>query len=356
MGKGILPKTPDMANLHSLPMMNYIVCEKPGELKLKQKEVPTPSPHEALLQIKNIGICGTDLHAYTGNQAYFTYPRILGHELAAQILEIEDHPTLKAGDKVVVMPYMSCGTCIACRQGKTNCCQHLEVLGVHTDGGMQEIITVSHDFLIPAPQLSYQEMAIVEPLSIGAHAIRRSDLQVGEFIAVMGAGPIGLGIMALAQMMGATVIAMDINDQRLQFAQEVIGVDHTINVASNPLAKVQEITDHDLATAVFDATGNRQALEAGPQFMAHGGRYILVGLSKDQLSFNHPSIHAKEATLMCSRNATREDFQFVIKVLERQAFPTEAFITHMVPFGQMITQFEEWLKPESGVIKAMIEL
>ena len=151
--------------------MEYIVCEKPGQFKLRKKETPESSPHEALLEIKKVGICGTDLHAYAGNQAFFTYPRILGHELAVNILEIDHHPTLKPGDKAVVMPYVSCGKCIACRQGKTNCCVNMQVLGVHRDGGMQEKITVRNDLLIPAPELSYEESAIVEPLAIGAHAL-----------------------------------------------------------------------------------------------------------------------------------------------------------------------------------------
>ena len=335
--------------------MDYIVCEKPGQFKLQKKEAPESNPNEALLEIKKVGICGTDLHAYTGNQAFFTYPRILGHELAANILEIDRHPTLKPGDKAVVMPYVSCGKCIACRHGKTNCCVNMQVLGVHTDGGMQERITVRNDLLIPAPELSYEEMAIVEPLAIGAHALRIADLQAGEFIVVIGCGPIGLGMMKLAQIAGAKVIAMDMNDQRLQYARESLGIDYTVNVTQSPIVKVREITDNDLATAVFDATGNQKALESGPQYMAHGGRYILVGLSKGELTFSHPAIHAKETTLMCSRNATLEDFQHVISTLSKKVFPTGSFITHTVPFREMIDHFDEWLKPENAVIKAMVD-
>ncbi len=333
--------------------MKYIVCEKPGEFILKEKDAPVRKEHEALLQINKVGICGTDLHAYSGNQAFFTYPRILGHELASEVIEIGDNPRgIKAGDKVVVMPYISCGKCIACKQGKTNCCTNITVLGVHGDGGMQEQITVPADILLPANNLSNDEMAIVEPLAIGAHAIRRAQVKKDEYIVVVGCGPIGIGIMKLAQIAGAKVIALDLNDDRLNYAKDKIGVDYTVNVGNNPVKQISDITNGDMATAVFDASGHKGALEAGPNYMAHGGRFVLVGLSKGELTYNHPAVHAKEMTLMCSRNATTEDFEHVISVLDQ--FPTDSFITHNVPFTEMINNFDSWLKPETGVIKATV--
>ena len=334
--------------------MKYIVCEEPNKFLLKDKEKPVAKNDQALLKVHRIGICGTDLHAYAGNQAFFKYPRILGHELAAEILEIgENDQGLKAGDKVIIMPYVSCGECIACRNGKTNCCVNIRVLGVHTDGGMQEVITVRKDLLIPAGDLSFEEMAIVEPLAIGAHAIRRAGLQPGETVVVIGCGPIGIGLMKLAQIAGAKVIALDVNDSRLKYAKEEIGVDYSLNVTQDPVEKISEITNGDLATVIFDATGNKRALETGIDYMAHGGRFVLVGLSKGDLTYNHPKIHAKETTLMCSRNATLEDFEYVIKNLKD--FPTESFVTHKVGFEDMISNFESWLNPENKVIKAMVE-
>jgi 2-desacetyl-2-hydroxyethyl bacteriochlorophyllide A dehydrogenase len=334
--------------------MKYIVCEKPGEFLLKEKEAPIRKENEALLKINKVGICGTDLHAYSGNQAFFTYPRILGHELASEVLEIGDNKAgIKAGDKVVVMPYVSCGKCIACRNGKTNCCTNIQVLGVHTDGGMQEQIVVPASILLKANHLSNDQMAIVEPLAIGAHAIRRAQLQKGEFVVVIGCGPIGIGIMKLAQIAGAKVIAIDMNEQRLQYAKEKIGVDYVVNAGNDPASQVAAITNGDLATAVFDASGHKAALEAGPDYMSHGGRYVLVGLSKGELTFLHPKIHAKEISLLCSRNATTEDFEHVISVLDQ--FPTDSFITHNVVFTEMIANFDSWTKPETGVIKATVE-
>ena len=334
--------------------MKYIVCENPNTFQFKEKEVPIKRDGEALLKIHRVGICGTDLHAFAGNQAFFSYPRILGHELAAEIMEIEENERgLKKGDHVIVMPYISCGNCIACRNHKTNCCVDIQVLGVHTDGGMQEIISVRHDLLIPANDLTFNEMAIVEPLAIGAHAIRRANLQPSEKVVVIGCGPIGIGLMKMALIEGAEVIALDINIERLTYVKEVIGVHHAFNVADDAVTKVSEITNGDMANVVFDATGNKRALESGVDYMAHGGRFVLVGLSKGDLTYSHPKIHAKETTIMCSRNATLEDFQFVIKHLKE--FPTQSYITHQVNFSEMIKHFDSWLDPETGVIKAMIK-
>lgn len=333
--------------------MRYIVCEEPHHFKLREKEAPIRKDGEALLKVHRVGICGTDLHAYGGNQAFFKYPRILGHELAAEVLEIEENDKqLKKGDHVIIMPYVSCGSCIACRQGKTNCCSNIKVLGVHIDGGMQEIISVRTDLLIPAKNLSLNEMAIVEPLAIGAHAIRRAGVEKGETIVVIGCGPIGIGLMKLAQLIGAKVIALDVNNERLQYARNEIGVAYAFNAMDDPRERIAEITHGDMATAVFDATGNRTALESGITYMSHGGRFVLVGLSKGQLTYDHPQIHAKETTLLCSRNATLEDFEFVMQHIKK--FPTDSFVTHEVHFSQMIGSFDAWLKPETGVVKAMV--
>jgi 2-desacetyl-2-hydroxyethyl bacteriochlorophyllide A dehydrogenase len=335
--------------------MDYIICEEPGRLQLGKKEQPRRQPHEALVAIKKVGICGTDLHAYQGNQAFFTYPRILGHELAGQIVEIENHSDLVPGDKVVIMPYLSCGQCIACRQQKTNCCTELQVLGVHVDGGMQQFITVRNDLLIKANFLTYEEMAIVEPLSIGAHAVRRASLEQNEQVLVMGCGPIGLGIMKMAQLQGATVIGLDKDEYRLQYAKSSLGIDHILHVTKEPLKQLQEITNNDLATIVFDATGNKIALESGIKYMAHGGRYILVGLSKGDISFNHPLIHSKEASIMSSRNATIEDFKKVISVLQQKLFPVDSYITAHVHYREMVERFDDWVQPANGNIKAIVD-
>lgn len=343
--------------LHSLieyPFMKYIVCEQPGSFAMKEKESPSPQAGEALVRMKRVGICGTDLHAFEGTQAYFSYPRILGHELSAEVVDINgEEDQVSVGDPVVIMPYDNCGKCIACRRGKTNCCATLKVLGVHVDGGMQEYYTLPSRLLLPAPGLSLEEMALVEPLAIGGHAVRRADILPGEFALVIGCGPIGIGTIRMAQLAGAEVIAMDLNQDRLRYCQEVLGVKHTVDASHDPLQQILNITHQDLATAVFDVTGSKKALEQGIQYMAPGGRYIFIGLTKGELTFSHPYIHARESSLLCSRNATKEDMEAVIQVLQKGEFPVSEYITHQVHFSDMIGQFAGWLQPETKVIKAI---
>ncbi|MFD2033415.1 zinc-binding alcohol dehydrogenase family protein [Belliella marina] len=334
--------------------MKYIICENPGHFSLKEKEKPKPGEGEILIAVKKIGVCGTDIHAYSGNQAYFSYPRILGHELATEVADANGSKVFVNGDKAILIPYLHCGNCIACKSGKTNCCVNMRVMGVHVDGGMQEFLCVPEWALVKTPQLNYSEMALVEPLAIAAHAIRRADIKAGESVLVMGCGPIGLAIMAIAKSKGAAVIALDINEQRIQYALGEIGVDHGVLAGESALEQIKSMTGGANCQAVFDATGNKRALESGPDYMSHGGRYVLVGLSKGELVFSHPAIHAKETTIMCSRNATMEDFEFVISMLAEKKFPTDSFITHESDFEGMIGVFDSWVKPESQVIKAVI--
>lgn len=336
--------------------MKCIVCKQPGEFLIKEKEEPQLTAGKALIQMRRIGICGTDLHAYQGNQPFFQYPRILGHELAGEILELGPGTEgFKVGDRVGIMPYVSCQECIACKRGKTNCCASLQVLGVHSDGGMQERVVLPTELLIPTNQLEWEEIAVLEPLAIGAHAISRSQISAGDTVIVMGCGPIGLGIMAFAQIEGARVIALDVQDQRLRFVKTQLGIQDTVNVQKViAVEEIARLTEGQMAPIVFDATGNKQALEAGIDYMSHGGKFVLVGLFKGTLSYQHPSIHAKETSLLCSRNATRQDFDYVMEQLQQKRFPVNSFVTHTVPFLDMPQHFEDWLQPTTGVIKAML--
>jgi 2-desacetyl-2-hydroxyethyl bacteriochlorophyllide A dehydrogenase len=334
--------------------MQYITCELPNNFALKEKEQPQIAPGHTLLRVKRIGICGTDLHAFKGNQPFFSYPRILGHELATEVLAVDSQEQrFSVGDRAVVIPYVNCEKCAACQSGKSNCCESLQVIGVHSDGGMQEIISLPTRLLIPANDLSLEEIAVVEPLSVGAHALRRAQVKERDIIVVMGCGPIGMGIIQLAKYLGAVVVAMDTNDYRLQLATENFGADHVINPLNAPIDKLKEYTQGKLANTVFDATGNKHAIERGVQYMRHGGKFILVGLFKGDLTFHHPSLHAKETTVMCSRNATKEDFEFVIDVLRKKKFNTSAFITKRVSFKSILTDFDSWASPESREIKVM---
>lgn len=337
--------------------MNTLVCTTPGQFAYQQAEKPELTPGSAILKIKQIGICGTDLHAFEGTQPYFSYPRILGHELAADLIEADDAPGFKPGEAVTIIPYFNCGHCIACRSGKPNCCAQLRVAGVHIDGGLVEYLSVPSHSLVHSNGLSYDELALVEPLSIGAHGVRRAGVQAGEFVLVVGAGPIGLGAMAFARLAGATVIALDLNEARLAFCREQLGVPHTINAsAPDVVEQLRDITNGDMPTVVIDATGSLRAINTAFAYLAHGGRYVLVGLQKGDVSFSHPEFHKREATLMSSRNATRADFDQVMASMKKGLVDPTTYITHRVDFDRVGDAFASWLDPATGVIKAMVTI
>jgi 2-desacetyl-2-hydroxyethyl bacteriochlorophyllide A dehydrogenase len=308
------------------------------------------------LKIQRIGICGTDLHAFEGTQPFFNYPRILGHELSGDL--VDGIPQgFERGEAVTFIPYFNCGVCIACRQGKPNCCVSLNVCGVHSDGGMTEYLLVPSTSLVKSSGLFHRELALVEPLAIGAHGVRRAAVQKNEFVLVVGAGPIGLGTMEFARLAGGKVIAMDINDERLRFCREKLKVDHTINPKqTDPIGALKEITNGDMPTVVIDATGFRDAINHGFQFLAHSGRYVLIGLQKQEIVISHPEFHKREATLMSSRNATREDFEHVIQSMKNGFVNPSTYITHEVKFSELRDVFPKLLNPATGVIKAMVAM
>ena len=337
--------------------MKALVCIKPGEFEYREIDAPLAKPGQAIIKIKRIGICGTDLHAFEGTQPYFEYPRILGHELAGDLVDFDKAPGFKPGEAVTLIPYFNCGVCIACRNGKPNCCTTIKVCGVHIDGGMVDYLSVPSSSLVHGDGLSYDELALVEPLAIGAHAVRRAVVKPGEFVLVIGAGPIGLGTMESARIAGGEVIAMDINEDRLKFCRDKLHLLHTVNPGSgDSMALLQHITRGDMPTVVIDATGSRAAINNAFQYLAHGARYVLVGLQKGEIAFSHPEFHKREATLMSSRNATQEDFIKVMESMKKKKIDPTTYITHRVSFGQVKEEFNNWLDPANGVIKAMVEL
>ena len=334
--------------------MKALVCTTPRQFDYINTEMPAPAKGETLLKIERIGICGTDLHAFEGTQPYFNYPRILGHEVAATILETKA-VGFTAGDKVTIIPYMHCGNCIACNSGKNNCCVNMRVFGVHIDGGMREFVTVPNHALLKSEGLSIDELGLVEPLAIGAHAVNRAAVTKGEFVLVIGAGPIGLGIAQFARIAGAHVIVVDVNDDRLQFCSTNVGVEHTINpLKQDVMEALKLITSNNMPTVVMDATGNLKAINNAFAYLAHGGRYVLVGLQKEQISFSHPEFHKREATLMSSRNANVSDFEHVMESIKNGLVQPANYITHKVAFDEVATQFESLLDPNSKVVKAVV--
>jgi 2-desacetyl-2-hydroxyethyl bacteriochlorophyllide A dehydrogenase len=341
-------------------MMQTIILDQPGEFRLTNTAAPqAPGPGEALVRVHRVGICGTDLHAFRGTQPFFSYPRILGHELGVEVLAIDPAAhatTIALGDRCSVEPYLHCGTCGACRRGRQNCCIQLQVLGVHIDGGMREYISVPIAKLHRSESLSYEQLALVETLAIGAHAVQRAQIEPGEWALVIGAGPIGLTAMLFAQLAGARVIALDVNAERLAFCRVRGLAAHTIDGRDNPLQALQELTGGELATAVFDATGNLAAMARAFDYLAHAGRLTFVGLAQGDVSFHDPFFHRREITLLASRNALPTDFTRIIGQIEAGAIDTQPWITHQADGATMIDTFATWLLPETGVIKAMLTM
>ena len=350
--------------------MKTLTLNQPFEFSLSQTEPPQAlQPGEALVRVHCIGICGTDLHAYRGKQPFFTYPRILGHELGVEILEIGDKrleishesisnlqslQSLSVGDHCSVEPYLGCGHCIACRTGKTNCCTGLQVLGVHTDGGMREFITVPANKLHKSATLSYEQLALVETLGIGAHAVDRAELRPNEFVLIIGAGPIGLSVIQFAKLHTPNIIVMDISPHRLAFCEQQLHVPHLVRADQDPLTQIEQITGGDLPTTVFDATGNINSMNNSFQYVAHGGKLVFVGLVQADVSFNDPFFHRREITLFASRNALSKDFPRIIQLVESGQIDTRPWVTHRASADEMLGQFNGWLKPETNVIKAVV--
>lgn len=340
--------------------MKTLVLENPGRIIFSDTAEPVqPAADEVLVRVHRVGVCGTDIHAFNGKQPFFSYPRILGHELGVEVLAVGAGVTnVKPGDRCAVEPYLNCGKCIACRRGKPNCCTDLKVLGVHTDGGHRERIVVPAVKLHPSATLSFDQLALVETLGIGAHAVDRASLDAGETVAVIGAGPIGLSVIQFALAADAKVIVIDVNEARLAFCRDRLGVHGLIDArgGADVVAKLKELGGGDLPTAVFDATGNAKSMAAAFEYPAHGGKLVFVGLFPGDVTFNDPNFHRRELTLYASRNARPDDFGRILRLIESGKVDTTPWITHRAPLADVPALFESWTKPETGVLKAMIEL
>nr|WP_322623504.1 zinc-binding alcohol dehydrogenase family protein [uncultured Flavobacterium sp.] len=336
--------------------MKYIVCEEPYRLLVKDKPTPELKPGEALLKLKKAGVCGTDIHAYEGTQPFFEYPRILGHEIAAEYVQ-GTAEGFSPGDDVTIIPYFHCGQCIACRRGKTNCCEKIQVFGVHIDGGMSEYIAVPEKYLIKGNGLTPEQLVVVEPLAIAAHGVKRGSVGADDIVLIMGIGPIGVGLIEFAKIAGAKkIIALDINEYRLNYAKDIQKVDAVINPLNEDVVEaLKRVTDGDMPTVIIDATGSKKVMNEAFSYMAHGSKYVLVGLQKEKLSFSHPEFHKREATLMSSRNATPSDFDFVIECIRSGRLNIDGYITHRLHFSTFADEFKTITDNGQNVLKAVID-
>ena len=338
--------------------MRAIVLEAPEQLRLSTIEEPlVPGPGEALVRVHRIGVCGTDYHAFRGTQPFFTFPRILGHELGIEVvavgLGVQD---VLVGARCAVRPYVECGHCWPCQHGKPNCCVNMQVLGVHIDGGMREFALLPASHLHPAEELTYDQLAMVEPLAVGAHAVARAQIVVGERVLVIGAGPIGLAVTQFALLSGAHVVVMDISERRLDFVRHYMPTATVIGGQEGGLDTLRQVNGDALPTAVFDATGNPHSMRAAFSYVEHGGRLIFVGLFSGDVTFHDPFFHSHEMTLLSSRNALSADFQHCIAALKDGRIDLTPWITHRATIEAFIEVFPHWSNPASGIVKGLVSV
>jgi len=334
--------------------MQALCLTRPGQFDLvEQPPPPRPGPGEVLVRIHRVGVCGTDLHAYQGRQTFFTYPRVLGHELGVEVMETgAGVKELKAGERCCVEPFLNCGQCPACRLGKTNCCERMRTLGVHVDGGMTERMVLPAHKLHRSAALSLEQLAVVEPLCIGSHAFARAETAAGESILVIGSGPIGLAVVEAARAAGFDPLLMEISRRRLEFARAA-GL-RTIEGASNAVEQIRESLHGELPRCVFDCTGNPRSMNACFELVAHGGKVVFVGHYPGEITFQSPVFHGREITLLASRNATAADFRRVLGLLESGRVNVGSWLADPVSPAEVAGVFPSWLDPENGVIKPVI--
>jgi 2-desacetyl-2-hydroxyethyl bacteriochlorophyllide A dehydrogenase len=329
--------------------MDALVCAEPGRLQIMQRPTPQSAPGHALVRPRRVGLCGTDYHIFEGKHPFLQYPRVMGHELAVEVIEAPKESSISRGEVCAVNPYLSCGRCVACLAGKPNCCASISVLGVHQDGGLVGSLSVPAANLIRAEGLTVDECATVEFLAIGAHAVRRGAATSRDKVLVVGAGPIGLGVALFAHLSGAAVSILDRDAERGAAAQSMLGI--AAIPAGHDMSALSDGFD-----VVFDATGNQAAMEKGFDYVAHGGRYVLVSVIKGLITFADPDFHRKEMTLFASRNATSEDFERVIAAIRNGDVPVDRLITHRATLADAVRNIPIWATQKAGLIKALIEI
>ena len=341
-------------------IVKAIQLEKPGKFDLIQiPESAPPGPGEALVRVHRVGICGTDISGYLGKMPFYSYPRIPGHELGVEVLGVGSGVTeVKAGDRCSIEPYINNPNSFASQRGSTNCCEDLKVLGVHIDGGLRPRFLVPARKLHPSQSLTYEQLALVETLAIGCHAVNRGQAVAGENVLVIGAGPIGLSAIEFLRIAKSKITVLDVNPQRLDFCKQTMKVDHTVRFEAEggSLSTLQNLTDGHLYTLVIDATGNAKSMSNALNYVGHTGRLVYVGITTDEIKFPHPLMHRREMTLLASRNALPGDFDRIIDLIQTGQIDTRPWITHRSTMDSLIGEFPSYTRPETGVIKAIVEI
>jgi alcohol dehydrogenase len=330
------------------------LIDRPDEL--------SPAPGEAVVQTHRMGICGTDLSCYLGKFPFFAYPRTPGHELGLEVVAIgADVTNVNVGDKCSLEPYVNDPTSPTSQKGNSNCCPGVQVIGVHNNGGLRQgTFIVPARKLHPGNDLSYDQLALVETLAIGYHAVQRGNPQHGETVLVIGAGPIGLACLEFLKLMpGVNVIVMDMVQGRLDFCAKHLGLCSGIlaKADGSHLAELEAMTNGQLANVIIDATGSPRSMSTCFEFAAFIGRIVYVGITTSDLTFPHaPVFHRRELTLLASRNALPADFPAIINLIRQGKINTDIWITHRISFAEVPEKFPAFTDPSLGAIKAIIEV
>ncbi len=322
--------------------MKAVYMQEPGKIGLREVDMPQRKPDEALIRVKAAGICGSDIGAYRGTNNLVTYPRIIGHEIAGEIVEIgPNNRGLKPGDHIIIDPYLYCGHCYPCGLKRTNCCEALRVLGVHVDGGMSEYMVHPSNMLVPVPNsLSWEHVPLAEPVTIALHAVHRSRLKSGEHIAINGAGAIGLLIAQCALAYGATPILVDVVQERLDFARQ-LGITNTINSTREDLLEtIKTMTNGRMAEVVAEASGANQAIKNTLFMASYAGRIALTGWPKNETSLPTDIITKKELDIIGARTSAGE-FEEALDLMMLGRVDAKAVLSKVITFEEIPEMVKE---------------
>jgi alcohol dehydrogenase len=338
--------------------MKALTFQAPHQMRRIEIDEPgSPGPGEALVRVHRVGICGTDISGYLGKMPLFSYPRIPGHELGVEVLAVGPGvDQVRPGERCSVEPYINDPHSYASRRGRPNCCDRLEVLGVHRDGGLRPRFVLPARKLHGSRKLTFEQLALVETLAIGCHAVQRAALQSDEVCLIIGAGPIGLATLEFAKLTGAPILMMDTNSQRLDFCRERMGVRYTLQPSERVEQQLRDLSDGRLPDVVFDATGSHLSMSRAFGLIAQGGRLVFVGITTEEVRFRHAVFHKTEGTLLCTRNALPGDFPRIIRLIEDGRLDSQPWITHRTHFEELIEAFPSFTRPETGVIKAVVDV
>jgi threonine dehydrogenase-like Zn-dependent dehydrogenase len=327
-----------------------------GQTEIREIDKPSIGPEEVLLKIGMVGFCGGDLNGFKGLFELQEYPNVLGHEVGGTIEEIGSQvpESFKLGNKVTVYPYLNCGKCISCRKGRRNACQDNKTMGVRRPGAMTRYIAIHWQDLFTSEKLSLKELALVEPLTVGFHAAARGRVSSQDRVAVIGCGIVGMGAIASAVNRGAEVIAIDIDDSKMEIAKK-IGVAHTINTSKEDLHEaLTRITDGDGPDVIIEAVGNAMTYRAAVDEVAYTGRVVCIGYAKSAVEFNTGIFVRKEIEILGSRNCT-DEFPEVIAYLEAGKFPVEDVISKTVSLDDAGAALADWAANAKGITKIMVD-